>query len=290
MKLATRRLRVAIAVLCALVLPATASGAATTAELTALTASATATAIQVQGKAVFAGDPVTIGEDPAGDTQQPGMGADITGASVELVGGRNLVFTFAIADQPPAPVSAGPLVNYNWGLVVDGADTGLFLGAGRAGLDGLNPSTETVFNLSQNTPDGFLHVATLQGKMADGVVQWVVPLGLIGAKPGSVISSTGEVRPGSHAGATGILTHYDNTGGDAISVGEYTVPGTVMLGMAPAGTPVDQITATTPASLRNSGIFSELLPLPAEPGTYTVLAVACATPEVCTTRTTDLTF
>lgn len=290
MKLATHRVRVAIAVLTALVLPATASGAATSAQLTSLTATATATAVQVQGKAVFAGDAVTIGEDAAGDAEQPGVGADITAASVELVDGRTLVFTFKIADQPPAPVSAGPAINYNWGLVVDGSDSGLFLSAGRAGLDGINPSTEPIFNLSQNTPNGFLHVATLEGKMADGVVQWVVPLSLIGAKPGSVVSSTGEVQPGSHGGVPGVITYYDNSGGDAIDVGPYTVPGTVMLGIAPDGTPVEEIAATTKASLRNTGAFSELLPRPAEPGTYTVLAVACAAPDVCTTSTTPVTL
>lgn len=290
MKLATRRVRVAIAVLSALVLPATATGAATSAELTSLTASATATGVQVQGKALFAGDAVTVGEDAAGDAQQPGVGADITAATVELVGGRNLVFTFAIGDQPPAPVSAAPTINYNWGLVVDGTDSGLFLSAGRAGLDGINPSTDPIFNLSQNGPEGFLHVATLEGKIADGVVQWVVPLNLIGAKPGSVVSSSGEVMPGSHAGVPGVITYYNNTGGDAIDVADYTVPGTVLLGIAPEGTPVEQIDATTPASPRNTGTFSELLPRPAAPGTYTVLAVACAAPDVCTTGTTSVTI
>lgn len=291
MKLGTRRLRVAVAAAALLVLPATASSADVAAEVSSLTASATATGVQVAGKASFAGDAVTLGEDPAGDATQKGIGADITKASVELApGGRALVFTFDIGDQPPAPVSAGVTINYNWGLVIDGSDTGLFLSAGRAGLDGINPTTDPFFNLSQNGPDGFTHVASLQGKMADGVVQWTVPLSALGAKPGSVIGSYGEVAPGSHAGIPGVITYYNNFGGDAITVDDYTVPGSVMLGIAPAGTPVDQIAATTPASLRSTGSFTGTLPVPASPGTYTVVAVGCATADVCSVATTDVTI
>lgn len=290
MKLVTRRLRLALVSAALLVLPATASGAAVSAEVSSVTASATASAISVTGKAIVSGDPATVGEDPAGDAQQKGVGADITGATIELVGGRNLVFTFNIGDQPPAPVGASPTINYNWGLVVNGVDTGLFLSAGRAGLDGINPSTDPIFNLSQNSEDGFLHVATLTGKMADGVVQWTVPMGLLGAQPGSVIGSYGEVAPGSHGGVPGVITYYNNTGGDAITVDDYKVPGSVMLGIAPAGTPIEEISATTPASLRNTGAFSGQLPLPTEPGTYTVVAVACAAVDVCSTGTTSVTF
>lgn len=292
MKPALRGLRAAAASAALLVLAATPGAAEPTAEVTALSAQASSTGISVTGKATFAGHAVVVGEDAPGDATQKGIGADISGATIQLApNGRDLIFTFAIADQPPAPVTAGMTINYNWGIAVDGNETGLFLSSGRAGLDGISPSAEPFFNVSQNGEDGFSHVASVTGKMAGGVVQWTVPMAVIGAKPGSAIGSGyGDVQPGSHAGVPGVVTYYNNFGGDAIAVADYTLPGAVQLGIAPVGTPDDQIATTTAASLKSAGTFSQNLPLPAEPGTYTVLARACATAEVCSTRTTTVSF
>ena len=285
-------LRVGIAAAALLVLAATPGTAASSADLTALTASASSTAINVAGKAIFAGDTVVVGEDAAGDAQQKAVGADVVGATIELAsGGRDLIFTFKIGDQLPAPAFAAPTINYNWGIAVDGKDTGLFLAAGRAGLDGIDPSTDPIFAVNQNGPDGFAPVASVEGKMADGVVQWVVPMSVIGAKPGSMIGSGyGEVQPGSHGGVPGVITYYTNNLGDYIAVDDYTIPGSVKLGIAPEGTPVETIEATTAAAFKNGGAFAATLPLPAEAGTYTVVARACAVADVCSVRTTTVTF
>ena len=285
----SRTLRIAVLAVAVVVLAVAPGGAAPTATITAMSANLTTTAVAVAGKAAFASDAIVVGTDGTGDAIQKGVGADVTEASIQLASnGRDLVFTLKIADQLPAPALMGPSVVYNWGVSVNGTDNGFFLHSGRAGLSGISPATDPVFDLLQNTPDGFLHVASVTGKMADGVVQWTLPMSQIGAAPGATIS-TSEILPGSHAGVTGTYVYYNNAGGDGIAVDDFTVPGSVSLGIGPSTTPADQILTTTAAVMKSNGSFTGSLPLPAEAGTYTVVAKAFADEVTCTLSSSTVT-
>lgn len=284
-----RTLRTGLLAVVAVVLAVAPVGAAPTVAITAMSANVTTTAVTVAGKAVFSGDSTVVGTDSAGDATQKNAGADVTEASIQLApNGRDLIFTLKIADQLPAPAFMAPSVIYNWGVSVNGTDSGFFLHSGRAGLSGIDPATEPVFDLLQNGASGFTRVASLSGKMGDGIVQWTLPLAQIGAAPGATIS-TSAIRAGSHAGVTGTYVYYNNFGGDAIALNDFVVPGTVSLGIAPSTTPADQIVTTTAAVIKANGTFSGTLPLPAEAGTYTVVAKACADAATCTVSSSTIT-
>jgi hypothetical protein len=109
--------------------------------------------------------------------------------------------------------------------------------------------------------------------MQDGVVEWTVPRAAISASGGSTISiAQNGLR--STIGAAG-LVWFTNVGGDTMgSVEDYTVPGTVAVGIAPASTPDEQVPLTVTTSVKTNSTFSAVLPKPAA-GDYKVAALAC---------------
>lgn len=116
--------------------------------------------------------------------------------------------------------------------------------------------------------------------MRDGVVEWDVPLDLIGAWAGGVINnrSLDIWLTASGAVSTNAVVP-DQAFFDEES---YTVlVPEVRLGVAPGATPANQVELTQYGSIDGGGEFRGTLPGPFEPGTYTVAVEACYGPGNC---------
>ncbi len=167
-----------------------------------LSASASGGNVAVTGAAVFAGDESLIEEDFRGDATVSGMGADLLKAwlqySFDSQGGR-VRLTLEVAD-PPA--DDPPAVHYTWRLQLVGPNgqlepTVYHVSAVRNGMLA-NPGVigpafrlETCQNIGGPGIAGSnvcTHVAELSGSMQEGQVVVDLPLGLLTAGPGSVIS------------------------------------------------------------------------------------------------------
>lgn len=240
-----------------------------------LEATASGTEVHVAGSATFVDIPAEVVLDPSGDSLQPGTGADVAGGTISRpVGSKNLVFTLELADQPPA-VNGTPGILYLWPVASDANDGGLFLMAGRMGTVSTDPS----FELGQNDSDSFSTITSLQGRMEDGVVEWTVPMSMIGAKPGGGTVSQG----GLNDTPVGTINGWPSLFWccviiDSFSADDYTIPvATVELGIAPAGTPVDQVPLTTAADVDPAtGEFSGAIDASTLPaGDHVVVARAC---------------
>lgn len=248
-------------------------GAATRVDTLAATASASA--VQVSGTATFVDVPAEIAFDSTGDSLEPGTGADVAGGTLSRPAGtNNLVFTLQVADQPPV-VNGTPGILYLWPVAADGTDTGLFLMAGRMGLGTTDPS----FVLGRNDGDSFSDVATLQGRMEEGVVEWTVPMSRIGARPDGGFVGQG----GLNNTPVGTINGWPSLFWccfilDGFVVDDYQIPvAAVELGIAPAGTPPDAVPLTETGTVdAKTGSFTGSLDTSAlSPGEYVVVAEAC---------------
>ena len=272
--------RSALAVLAVLSLATLAAGE--TAAITSLTATASGSTVAVAGTVAFTGDGAVQVASDAGDaptSQVPG--ADLTTATIASPNLRDLVFTVGLANQPPAGVNGVPeVIHYIWHIsVITGANTSAFeLMAVRSAQNQQPGSTEPWFGLLTCMPGtgaASCSVSTsLSGRMQDGVVEWTVPRAAISASGGSIISlAQNGLR--STVGAAG-LVWFTNLGGDTMAgVEDYTVPGTVRVGIAPASTPDDQVPLTVTTAVKTNSTFSTSLPKPATAGDYKVAALAC---------------
>jgi len=272
--------RPALAALAVLSLATLAAGETVT--ITALEASASGSTVAVSGTVAVTGDgAVQVGSD-SGDTPTSQVpGADLTTATISSPNLRDLVFTVGLANQPPAGVNGVPeVIHYIWHIsVITGNNSSAFeLMAVRSAQFQQTGSTEPWFGLLTCMPGtGAAQCSvssTLVGRMQDGVVEWTVPRAAISASGGSTISvAQNGLR--STVGAAG-AAWFTNLGGDTMaSVEDYTVPGTVAVGIAPATTPDDQVPLTVTTAIKTSGSFSTSLPKPATAGDYKVAALAC---------------
>jgi hypothetical protein len=252
-----------------------------------VSATAGSSTVNVSGSATFVNTPTQVAEDGAGDGLVPGVGFDVTTGTISRnVGSNNLVFSLN-ADMN-ATIGGAPGVLYGWAISVDGNDTGLYMTASRAGGTGCTNGCWSLNRDGGNNQSS--RVATLTGTLGNGVVSWNVSLATIGASTGSTISNGG-------AGLTGTITGADGVGFcctiiDSFFADDYTVPGaSVRLGIATAGTPEGSVPLGSPVTVNaGTGAFSGSVPLPAQSGSYIVVAQACYAPDNCGLKSTTITI
>lgn len=218
-------------------------------------------------------------EDPVGDTLGGAIhGWEIIEGLFESNDHRSFIFILNKTDVGGWGVR-GP-VAFSWPVSVDGRDEGTWLGAGRTGT-GVPP---TVLG-------GWAGICTstvqpcepLEGGIGDGAAGWVVSHERLGADLGSMIE-VGSANGGAPASfvwpaapaadGTGALSAADD-------VPSFKLQGEVRVGIAPTGTPADQVEypARATVDLRPGdagfGDWSGEISRPVAPGTYDVHVRTC---------------
>lgn len=298
------RSRVAIGlVTVALVAAPATSAAAEPGEAThvdSLVASVSGGVVTVSGEASFVDVPLLVAEDSAGDSLGANIGAplgdDLTTATIARQSPfeDTVTFSVGVANQPPTLSGTPEVLVYNWEFVVstEGDEPSAYqLRAQRTaqvGSPGVNPYF-VLSKCSDGVPRSCPPLATVPGRMQEGVVEWDVPFDLITAQAGSLIENVGAIEiwlSASGLASTGVVRP------DRAFFDEefYTVPGpTVRFGVAPVGTSPEFVDLTASGTVQNSGAFTGALPAPAEPGAYTVVVEACQGPASCALAATDIT-
>lgn len=250
--------------------------------------------VEISGQATFVDVPVVVAEDGTDDASRAPIGDDLTTLLISRPDpfDPTVTFTLGVANEPP--VGLPEALVYSWTFRVrtaGGPSTTYELSAKRAvQVDG--PRIGPVFKLhacDAQWPCPVIDILT--GTMANGVVEWDVPLTAIGAQVGSVINGSqakvifvSEYRTPVRSGR--VL--FDQT--PASEVG-YTVPGpSVRVGIAPAGTAPENVALTVDGSLDNDGTFTGQLAAPSVPGDYVVAAKACHPADSCGLATTTVTY
>lgn len=266
-----------------------------------VSASVSGTFVNVAGTATFVNVPAALGQDPTGDST-PVPGSDLTTLTIARPdpAANNLTFTLGIADQPPVTNGTPGVLYYNWEIrtLSPGGDSVIYVLQANRASGSQVPSTDPMIRVLARQPDGSCGcqvVANVEGKIADGVVQWSVPGSRIEADPGDTIIQDGNIVSTLGAGnpATGD-TWFINLGGDqAVMDQDYVVPGpTVKLGIAPAGTPESQVPLDTTAAVdAATGNFDGAINTSGlAPGSYVVVARACYGTGNCGTASTTVTI
>lgn len=266
----------------------------------------------VQGTARFVDLPVQVGTDPSGDAQVSGRGADVVAATISRPDpfANELRFSLGVADLPSDAPAIG--VDHIWCLEVlpDGIDSppgqhqrhmlhAYRKSDGAAGFRATSANGCTLIyggpTISGATgPDP----GAISGSIGQGAVTFAVPFQkMAGVKPGALIrhyeyftnaiqgDRIGQV--GSSLGALG-FEWYGSL--DTIAVAEYVVPApTVRIGVAPAGTPPEQVPLTATATVLPDSSFRGMFPLEEiPPGDHVVVAEACYGEENCGHAATSL--
>ncbi|MGH2691054.1 MAG: hypothetical protein ACRDHM_00940 [Actinomycetota bacterium] len=235
----------------------------------------------------------TVGTDVTGDARiyplvgdpisLTGLGMDLTSARIKHdSAGNRLLFTLGIADPIDQTFTVPELVAYHWLIKVTNGDTSIYyqLQAMRSGqYERTLPSAEPRFlvnscgSLASGTPNCFELAGYVDGVMANGIVQWNVPVALIGAFDGATIeqSAPGQVR--SLFSASGAA--YFGTHGDSIETIPYVVGPAVHIGMRKSTQDPSLVLYQTPAALGPDGSFVGKIAVPMTPGTWVVSARAC---------------
>jgi len=229
-----------------------------------------------------------VGTDPAGDPQYrdvpvEDVGADVVSARIHHRPAlHELWFTLDIADPMPTTFTIPEVIHYHWLIeVTNGEDSAVFLlQAMRSGqYDRPIPSADPLFRVnacslnSAGTPSCFNTLRHVDGVMANGIVQWQVPVEDIQAFSGATIAPyrDGAVVKYGASGAT-----YGSPGFDEIETLPFVVGPAVALGIQSAdlegGTP---ILHTTPTALGPDGTFTGKLATPGLPGDYVLSARVC---------------
>lgn len=280
-----------------LVAAAAAAGAAD-APVTTLTlggVSSSATGITVAGTAAMAALPATeVGKDAAGDGALPGT--DLTTASIVPLGGGKIAFDLGIGNLAPGVGSAPAVTHHNWEFSAASPDgetaTTLSLKAiNRGGVIAASSggaADQPVFSLNSCEPDPQTGQNTCTATYVDGAytatgVRFLLENTAVSALSGWTISPTGQginVSPG----ASDALWFTNGAGGDTMGAEEFVVPTSVVrVGVAPAGTSLDEVALTTSKDVPGTA-FNLKLPRPTTPGSYVVVAQACHA-DVCSPRT-----
>jgi hypothetical protein len=256
--------------------------AASTATITS--AVSQASGLRVTGSAALAAlEAVDVAEDAAGDSRVPGT--DIVGGTIQALGGGKTRFTMEIANMGPGGVTAPGVLHHSWDLSVvtgtNGSDVTLKAINGGAvtysALEGAGPETPS-FAVQNCAPDPQTGQSTctstyITGAYSDAGVAFDVPNTLIGLQTGSVVFA-GENGMFSNFGASDVIWLSGPTGTEAVSHADYDVPaGDVRIGVAPAGTPLEEVVLTSTVPVKGTA-YSVTLPKPA-PGDYVVVVQAC---------------
>jgi hypothetical protein len=278
-----------------LLLAAPASADVPASSIDSLTVSRSGNTITADGIATIgnASDAI-VGTDVTGDAKTQssfgipsvpltGLGMDLTSAKIkhDAVANR-LIFTLGIADPIDQTFTLPEVVGYHWLIKVTNGDTSIYyqLQAMRSGqYERTLPSADPRFvvnscgSLASGTPNCFEFAGYVDGAMANGIVQWSVPVALIGAFDGATIeqSASGEVR--SIFSASGAA--YFGGHGDQIETVPYVVGPAVHLGIRkatqdPSATKYDTLAAVGP-----DGSFVGKMAAPKTPGSYVVSVRAC---------------
>ena len=259
-----------------------------------LAVSVSGNTITAEGIATIAdASDVIVGTDATGDAQLnpaagdpvslAGLGMDLTTARIRHdATGNRLLFTLGIADPIEQTFTIPELVGYHWLIKVTNGDTSIYyqLQAMRSGqYERTLPSADPLFrvnscgSLASGNPNCFEVAGHVEGVMSDGIVQWNIPVALIGAYDGATIeqSAGGQVRSiFSASGAAYVGGH-----GDTIETVPYVVAPSVHMGIRKATQDPSLTLYSTLAALGPDGSFVGKLATPKTPGTYVVSARAC---------------
>lgn len=263
-----------------------------TTHVDSVVASVFGSVLAVAGNASFVDVPMMVGEDPAADSTSASFGVllgdELTRATIARPdpSKSKLTFTLDVANQPPTLNGVPETIHYNWEVAVEGGEryTLQAIRSGQFAQPGINP----VFRIFQVNDGSIENLVALTGRMDGGVVEWEVPMNLIGATGGSVIlAADATVTPGAFG-----LIYWPGIHLDVINLeDDYVVPGpTVSVGIAPAATPAELVELTDTADVDSSGSFSAAIPAPTEPGDYVVVAKACHGTDNCGLATTTVTL
>ncbi len=265
--------------------------------------------ILVEGAARFVGVPVQVGTDASGDAQPSISGTDVVAATISRPDplGGDFHFSLKVADMPAGGPTAG--VDYIWCVQILplGSDTvpaqynHVRLHAfrkhdGALGFKAAEASScSAIVPIPQGSGIVSADSAAITGSVAADVVTFHVPIQKVsGLRPGAIVrayqfsntlqSGTGQI--GSSFGLFGV----EWAGAlDTISVSPYVVPGaTVRVGVAPAGTPADQVSLTDSATVLSDSTFRASIPASGIAADSIVVAKACYGEGNCGYATTTV--
>jgi len=179
------------------------------------------------------------------------------------------------------PTVALPPAAFSWPLRIDGREEGRWLGGGPAGT-GVPPATDyrgwtgiCISALEECSP-------VSQGGVSETRVTWIATYEELGIHPGSVIE-LGSANGGRPASFVWPITPLE-TGEGALSVAPplsgFKTQGEIRLGLAPAGTPADEVDYPTiaelgPISYTGQASWSGELTRPAASGDYELHVRTC---------------
>lgn len=241
----------------------------------ALSASQAGGDISAAGWATFSGTPVAAVTDPANDGTGPAtnVGAELTWASVLYrAEDESLLLRLGVRSLPgirgagSVPGTAGaPAILYGVKLTVGGTD--YEVRAMRASAAAAAAPLFAVYRCAPSCSE----VARLGGGIGTTGDEVVVslPLREVGLSPDGEITG---IRAYAAVGeAAGPLVELD-----AVQIGTAAAPAlSVSLGVAPVGTPEDQVSFATAAALDRGGFQGTLDASSLPPGEYDVWARAC---------------
>lgn len=280
--------------------------------------------VKVTGEVTFAGSaaaPITA-TDPTGDARlqvpgQPapvpvdGRGADLTSLSIDSQGPATLVLALQVADMPPQFGGTPEAIEYRIRLKTQTASGGplrsYWVQAIRSSQAHAPGSQGPSFRLLPGGADGGLaclpggEITFLTGSFSSGKVTIEVPWDAIDVWPGDLVwmwdtSSSCETAPWQcafssfSASGTCRVDRLDHVVPAATKDSPYVVPGEISLGIAPAGTPAEQVALTRTVRPTIDGLFSASLladGLPA--GEAVVAAKVCFGPSNCHLASTTVT-
>lgn len=272
--------------------------AATAEEAPASTVSTLATAVsstglKVSGNALLAPLAGTVvAQDAAGDSRLPGT--DIVGGTITAAGAGVTRFTMAIGNMGPGATSLPAVMHHTWGFAVVNGDRAaefslqaLNGGAVQATvLEGATPADD-VFQLVTCPPDDNTACTStpLTGAITDQGVSFDVPNTAVGIATGSLITSAGNGLQ-TNLAASDLAWLNGPIGTEAVAPEDLAVPaGDVKVGVAPAGTAVEDVALTTTAPVKGKA-YTVTLPRPAA-GQHVVVVQACHG-GVCGPRTSKV--
>lgn len=242
----------------------------------AIAAQADEGAVTVAGSVTLADHELIVGQDGATDARARNLGAEIGVATVKsemAETGLRLRFRLTVPDQPEEG-GTPEIIRTLWNVAV--GDESYIL---EAAIRAQGTTTGPVLRLLAQ--DGTA-LATLQGSMAAGAIELIVPASAIGAGPGNRV----RVHPTFGVGS---YTSVGDLALDTVSpIDPYVVPApSVLVGVAPAGTAASEIPLTVAATLSGANAFEASFGDLA-PGSYVVAALACHGELACALDTTEV--
>jgi plastocyanin len=280
-----------------------------------VSASSSGSQVAVTGNASFGGEsPVTVAQDPAGDA--PGAaqtaqdtGVDLTGASIYQPDPSipSLFFEWHVTGLPATdsipeavrytiPFRVGTKVFQVRAKLSDVASANL-PDDPQGHATGGGHAFELLGNCAASPIATCLHIAWLTGSfdIADDLVRVKVPLSAAPELvPGAVLSRSTSTATdlsaieAAYQAVLGADPAADQAAWGGSDAGfTYRIPDRqVSIGIAPAGTPLGQVSFSTQATVNAGGQYSASLASPG-PGTWDVWAKACFGAN-CATRSTTI--